>query len=291
MGGAAHVLVVGGRDLTQAAHDRILDLEARWSRFRADSELSLLNGMPGMPIIVSPETYELVDKAVFGWRQTRGRFDPTMLPALVAVGYDRSFELLAADSRQAALSQRAAPGCAGIVLDPADHTVTLPLGVTIDPGGIGKGLAADIVVRELRAAGADGAMVNLGGDVRVVGRSPEGIGWTVSVEDPFDESSELTRVHLVDGAVATSSRLLRRWRRNGADVHHLIDPATGGSMDGDVAAVTVVAGEAWWAEIMAKAAFAAGPAGAASVLVNAAALVVDMNGQRHATPGFVEVAA
>lgn len=169
--------------------------------------------------------------------------------------------------------------------------MTLPQGVGLDPGGIGKGLAADIVVRELLAAGAAGAMVNLGGDVRVAGQSRHGDGWTIVVEDPFDASKELSRVHLVDGAVATSSRLLRRWRRGDTDFHHLVDPRTGAPLAGDIAAVTVVAGAAWWAEVMSKAVFAGGIQGAEAALTDATALIVDIHGERHTTPGFTEVAA
>jgi len=290
MGGEAHVLVVGGgTDLLDAAVERVADLEARWTRFRKDSEISLLNTMPGMPVIVSEETFELVDKAVFAWKHTRGRFDPTVLGSLAAIGYDRSFDNITDEGAVRPLT--GAPGCHGIVLDRRKPAITLPYGVTIDPGGIGKGLGADIVVRELLAAGADGAMVNLGGDIRVAGRSPEGEGWTILVEDPFDASQELVRVHIADGAVATSSRLERRWVRDGTEYHHLIDPETGRPFGGDVVAVTVVAGSAWWAEVMTKAVFAAGAAAADTVLYNASALVIDVDGRRRTTPGFVEVAA
>jgi thiamine biosynthesis lipoprotein len=290
MGGEAHLVVSGGReDLIDAAVERIADLEARWTRFRKDSEISMLNAMPGMPVVVSPETYELVDKAVFAWRHTRGRFDPTVLESLSAIGYDRSFETLVDDGGVG--RYRGAPGCSGIRLDPASFAITLPSGVSIDPGGIGKGLGADILVRELLSAGASGAMVNLGGDIRVAGDSPERDGWIILVEDPLDASAELATVHIDDGAVATSSRLERRWERAGAEYHHLIDPETGLPFQGDVVAVTVVAGLGWWAEAMAKAVFAVGADRASDVLENASALIVDVNGQQHRSPGFAEVAA
>jgi FAD:protein FMN transferase len=143
----------------------------------------------------------------------------------------------------------------------------------------------------LLSAGAAGAMVNLGGDTRVAGISPEGEGWSILVEDPFDAAKELVTIHIVDGAVATSSRLERRWQRNGTEYHHLIDPETGRPFAGDVVAVTVVAGTAWWAEVMTKAVFAAGAARAGGVLENAAALVVDIDGRHHTSRGFEEVAA
>ena len=293
MGGGAHVVVVGGRHavLVEEACRRLDDLEARWSRFRADSEVMMLNGMPDVPVVVSPETFELISKAVFGWRETRGRFDPTVFEAVVANGYDRSFELIGGGGPHGPLPSAASPGCQRIDLNGESLAVKLPRGVMLDPGGIGKGLAGDIVVRELLAAGADGAMVNLGGDVRAAGRPPEGDGWTILVEDPFDAAKELSRIRLTDGAVVTSSRLSRRWRLGDTDAHHLIDSRTGRPFQNDVAAVTVVAGEGWWAEVMTKSVFAVGVERAADVLVSASALVVDVDGGQHASPGFWEVAA
>lgn len=288
MGGTAHILVVGGRPgLLDAAEERVTDIEARWTRFRKDSEVSMLNTMPEMPVVVSPETFELVDKSVFGWRQTSGRFDPTV--EVAAVGYDRSFEALAGEGPLG--PRRAAPGCGRIELDRANLAITLPSGVVLDPGGIGKGLGADIVAREVMASGAVGVMVNLGGDLRVSGQGPARDGWTVLIESPFDPDSELARVHLNDGAIATSSRLERTWRRGDVEYHHLLDPASGLPFSGDVAAASVVAGTAWWAEVMTKAVFAVGVAHAASVLDNASALIVDVEGGRHETAGFSEVAA
>lgn len=249
----------------------------------------MLNSMAGMPVILSRETFELIDKAVFAWKKTRGRFDPTVLAALVALGYDRSFETIDAEGPTGLHTP--APGCAGIELDRTNLAVTLPRGVTIDPGGIGKGLAADTVVRELLAAGASGAMVNLGGDVRVAGRSSNDDGWSVLVEDPFTRGEALTTIHLNDGAVATSSRLERSWQRDGVPYHHIIDPGSGLPCAGDVAAVTVVAGTAWWAEVMAKTVFGVGTDQAWRVLDNAQAVVVDVDGRHHHSPGFEELAA
>jgi thiamine biosynthesis lipoprotein len=169
--------------------------------------------------------------------------------------------------------------------------VTLPHGVTIDPGGIGKGLGGDIVARELLAAGADGVMVDLGGDVRVSGRPPAGDAWTVAIVDPVDPERDLAVVRLTDGAVATSSTRLRTWDRDGTRSHHLIDPATGRPRVGAVVAVTVIAGEGWWAEVSTKHALALGPAHAAGRLVNAAAVFVDATGRKFTTPDFERMAA
>ena len=92
MGSSAHVIVVGGHPSLPARARRSLDaLERAWSRFLPDSEVSLLNASPGSRCAVSPETRLLVRRAIEGYRFTAGRFDPTVLPAVIAAGYDRDF--------------------------------------------------------------------------------------------------------------------------------------------------------------------------------------------------------
>jgi thiamine biosynthesis lipoprotein len=175
------------------------------------------------------------------------------------------------------------PGPVGIELDARSRTVTLPPGVTFDPGGIGKGLAADLVAAELVGAGAAGALVNLGGDLRALGMPPAHTGWVISVPDPWRPRRELIRIALPQGAVATTSRLRRRWSTPRGAAHHLIDPATGRPAASDVVAVTVVAAEAWRAEALAKLAFLAAPVGLGG-RHDLHALVVTGDGRRHATP-------
>jgi thiamine biosynthesis lipoprotein len=246
MGSTAHVVVTGGdrAQLLELARRRIVELEDRWSRFRPTSELSRLNATPGRLVLVSADTYALVDRAVTAWRLTAGAFDPSVLPALRAAGYDDD---LAAVRRRTdhddGLAGGASPGCGGVELFPEVSGVVLPVGVELDPGGIGKGLAADLITAELLDAGAAGAMVNLGGDLRVRGAAPAGDAWSLDVEHPSDPDRTLLRLALHDGAVATSSRLRRTWVRNGRTHHHIIDPRTGAPVSNPVVAVTAVAGE------------------------------------------------
>lgn len=257
MGSDAHVMVVDGTsDLLERARQRIGELERLWSRFREDSDLCRVNSRAGQAVPVAPETVEIVRRAVEAWELTGGLFDPTVLTALEAAGYDRTFTMVA-DRPDGTATAAPVPGCPGIEID--DGTVRVPEGTRLDLGGIGKGYAADLVAYELRTAGAAGALVNLGGDVRVSGTPPTDAGWVVSVADPWQEGRDLVSLAVAEGAVATSSRLRRSWRRGGQEAHHLIDPRTGAPTDGDIAAVTVVTQQAHWAEILAKAALIAGP--------------------------------
>src|SRR5581483_11769885 len=139
-------------------------------------------------------------------------------------------------------------------------------------------------------AGAAGVCVNLGGDLRVEGRAPDG-AWTVAVEHPR-APEPLAHLALANGAVASSTTLKRRWPRRGAggdgyEAHHLIDPSTGEPSDTDIEFATVIAGEAWRAEALAKGVLLRGSARAFDLLdQDAAALVVDRDGHLAASPHF-----
>ena len=252
------------------ACDSLATLERAWSRFLPESELSLLNAAGGgRPVVVSPSTFALISHAVDAWRHTEGRFDPTGLGALASMGYDRTFDdVVSSSERQPAAtadtrvedrpSAEPLVGCAGIGLDPMVRAVTLPAGLNLDLGGIGKGYAADLVTQELMDAGARAACVDLGGDLRVMGPGPYDDAWETTFDAP-DLTTRIGRLRFGHGAVATSTRLRRRWRRGGVMLHHLLDPSTGAPADSGLATVTVIAGDAWWAEVLAKAAFVAGP--------------------------------
>ncbi len=290
MGSDACLVVVGGpRDLIARARARIQALEALWSRFVPTSDVSRLNAVAGKSaLLVAPETFELVARGVEGWRMTGGRFDPTVLGDVLRAGYTDSFERL--PSPAAATGSRLGRGCAGIELDASLCAVRLPAGVGFDPGGIGKGLAADLVVDELLGSGATGACVNLGGDVRVAGTPPEE-SWAIAVEHP-SRPDPAAVVHLRDGAVATSSRLNRRWETTDGVAHHLIDPGRGAPADAAVWTATAVAGTGWQADVLAKAAFLSDLGHGLDLLddLGAAGLLIDEDGAVLTTRSFAAFA-
>jgi thiamine biosynthesis lipoprotein len=265
MASEAHVIVVGRPNGTIGAsvgHARAyLDhLEQRWSRFLPDSDITRINMSVGRPVEVDPDTITLLATMLDAWRLTNGRFDPTVLPALMAGGYRASVEdpcrLTALPPGEARL------GATGeIDVDPDRLVVTVPAGVLVDAGGIGKGLAADLAVAKLLAEGAHGALVSIGGDLFLAGTPPNADGWLVAVEQP-DRADELLCTLAVDsGGVATSSTRSRRWTIDGRPRHHIIDPASGTASMTDLAAVTVIA-RSGWLEAHATAALLSGSVGA-----------------------------
>ena len=239
--------------LTERAVARLEQLEQRWSRFLPTSEITGLNDAQGEARTASSDTVRLVRSLVQAWHATAGAFDPTLLGTLVELGYAASRDDAALRTSLAATAQpQGRPD--QILIDPDTGWIRLPPGTTLDPGGLGKGLAADIVVEQLMLEGATGALVEVGGDVRVSGDPPHGDAWTISIAPAFDGDPSRT-VRLQDGGIATSTSRLRTWNQHGEQRHHLVDPATLRPSDTDAVSCSVVAGTAAWAEAFTKVAF------------------------------------
>lgn len=257
MGTWAHVVLVGGDiALLEDARSRLETLDALWDRFDSGSDIARLNEADGEAVKVSAETQLLVGLAVQAWDESGGRFDPTVLDALLAAGYDRADA--PADPRTRRRSPgHPTPGCDGIVVDVTAGTVTVPRGVHIDVDGIAKGLAADLTAQAAIEAGVDGVCVNVGGDLRLMGLPPREDGWVIDVATP-DGSSTLGSIRLFEGAVATTSRATRTWGQAHAREHHIIDPLTGGPASSGLLAASVVVEEGWRAEVLATTVFLSG---------------------------------
>jgi len=257
-------IVAPTQDLADRGQQLVVALERTWSRFDPDSEISRLNQHAGELTIVSQVTYELVALAQHARVATGGVFNPLMLDQLVELGYDRTWESMGPAEPPSA--GPAAGAAAPIELFPEISAVRLPPGTRFDPGGIGKGMAGDMVAATLLFAGASAIQIELGGDVVVAGPSWAGGPWSVELDDSDHGVTSPATIELDGGAVATCSVLRRRWVRGDADVHHLIDPATGSSASTDLHSVTTVAPTLWWAEVVAKVALIGGSTSARMLL-------------------------
>lgn len=246
-----------------AAEAEFHRLESILSRFRPDSELSRLNADGG--IDAGPDLLRVVALALDARERTAGRFDPTVHDALVAAGYDRTFDQVARDGAKIGA---AVPAGGGVRID--GTRISLDRGVHVDLGGIGKGYAAERAAELAAIAGP--CLVDAGGDIAVRGGA-----WPVGVETA---DGTLT-LELCDGALATSGRDRRRWRRGGEELHHVIDPRTGRPAASDVLRVTVAADDAVEAEILATSLFLAGTerAAAEASAAGVAAVIVSDDGR------------
>lgn len=220
-----------------------IQTEHRLSRFLPGSELSHLNRSAGQPFAASRVLFGLVSLALEWRRRTNGIFDPSVLNALVASGYDRPFDALRATATSDGAIALPAPAerthasasADDIVLGP-DRLIILPAGLGIDLGGIAKGWAIQQAAHRLGMWGS--CLVNAGGDIACVGAPPEG-AWVVTVADPLAEERDIAVLSLRNDAVATSTRTYRRWTQGGRPAHHLIDPRTGSAANTTVVSATV----------------------------------------------------
>lgn len=275
MGVNCEVLTLG-RDLTEQAQSRVVELDQCWSRFREDSELSQFNANAGSEIPISSDLKNLLEHSVEGFIESRGMFNTFMGQAIVDLGYDRDFDSLntvlktsfeshSADSTWPALSKDSMVDLVSPVnLDFESNKAELLPGFVLDSGGIGKGLGAQLVVAELLEQGAAGALVNLGGDVVVGGRFPDE-GWRVGVGDELEDVEPLT-VTLRSGSVCTSGISKLVWKHDGQLSHHIVNPNTGQSMFGEFAVASAIAETGWQAEVLTKAALIGGREGIAFML-------------------------
>ena len=259
MGTACSITVVG--DPSSASRTALglwqllVLLEQGWSRFREDSELSRLNRMCAAaesPVKATPSaTMRLLLRAMlWAHQESTGFVDSALLHEVVAAGYDDTFTR--ASRRAVAPPRHSTPSVAALGFE-AD-AVVLPPGLALDSGGVGKGLAADLLASA--ASQHLGALVDLGGDIRVGGSDANGRPWRVGIADERDPDGGALSASwdLIDGGIATSSITRRRWRGG----HHLIDPTTKRPSQSDVAAVTVEADTTLAAETYAKTAVIGG---------------------------------
>jgi thiamine biosynthesis lipoprotein len=227
-----------------------LEIDARCSRFRPDSELSRVNAAAGRWQRVSAPFAELLRRALDAARATDGLFDPTILPALVAAGYDRDFDEVVRRPPPPAPAVRPAARWRDVRLD--GRLLFLPRGAALDFGGIAKGWAVDRALEQ--ATALPWAMVDAGGDLAVRGTPPEPL--SIGVADPFDRRRRIALLGVDGGALATSSTIGRSW---GAGRHHVIDPRTWRPSSTPVVQATVWAPTCTEAEILSTWALLLGP--------------------------------
>ena len=225
--------------------------EQRLSRFRADSELSLLNHSEQPERPVSPELFTVLEAAQWAASATDGLFDPAILASLEQAGYDRSFERMDVTGAGSEID----PGVArfsmsDVKLDRNSRRVRRPHGLRLDLGGIGKGWTVDRCADLLHREGP--FLLNAGGDLYAHGTPGPVEGWRIEIEDALDPTASVASVMVSNGAVATSTVVKRRWQRDAHTLHHIIDPRTGRPATTDLLTVTVLAPRTTIAEVYAK---------------------------------------
>jgi thiamine biosynthesis lipoprotein len=266
----------------EAAIDAVMadmrHVDETMSTFKPTSEVSKVNAQAADgPVPISPELYSLLSTALEYSRITEGAFDITY----ASVGYMYDFRAHVRPSEQQILAALPAVNYRHLLLDPKQHTVRFTQrGVRIDLGGIAKGWAVDRGIEILKARGFTHALVNAGGDSRVIG-DRMGEPWVIGISDPNHPERFFTRIPLSDTAYSTSGDYERYYDENGVRYHHIIDPHTGHSAS-KVRSATVIAPTATRTDGLSKTAFVLGPEAALriySTLPDVEAILVTPDGR------------
>jgi FAD:protein FMN transferase len=225
----------------EKAFARIAEIDARMGNDRPGSEIDAVNAAAGRTAVkVTPDVYRVVDTAVRTSGLMDGAFDISIGPLVRLWGIGEGPGRIPEPTEIA--RARALVDYRRIELDPAASTVKLgDPGMSLDLGGIAKGYAADEAAAVLTAGGAHSAIIDLGGNILVVGSRPAGGKWRIGIQDPERSRGEyLGVVELDAGTVVTSGVYERFFIKDGVRYHHILDPATGAPARTGLLSATIV---------------------------------------------------
>ncbi len=256
------------------------EIEARCTRFDAQSELMRLTARAGVPVPASAILYEAVQFALMVAEESGGAFDPAVGYKMEARGFNR--EHRTGELVRTQITPDDDVSFRDVELDPDKRTITLRRPLTLDLGAVAKGLALDAAARELEPF--QDFAIDAGGDLYLGGSNPQGEPWSVGIRHPRpDHEHELiATLRVSNQAVCTSGDYERR--------DHILDPRTG-SRAGKTASATVVAAGAMLADALATAAFVLGPEEGIPFLtrLGVEGLIVTPELEKHETRGLFHV--
>jgi thiamine biosynthesis lipoprotein len=236
----------------KAAFQRIADLDAIMTDYRATSELMQLCGKAGGdPVAVSEDLFRVLERAHDVSKMSDGAFDVTVGPLVKLWRRARRTQQL--PDAEALSKAKALVGWEKVKLDAKAHTVQLTqAGMQLDLGGIAKGYSADAAQAVLQKHGITRALVAAGGDIAVTGPPPDAEGWRVGIQPLESNDGKPTRYLLLkDAAVSTSGDAEQYVEIDGKRYSHIVDPRTGLGLVGRMS-VTVVAKNGFWSDPLTK---------------------------------------
>ena len=230
--------------------------DTMFSTTNEDSDLYKLNHAGGAPVMVSDETASLIQEGIHYSELSGGVFDITIEPVSSLWDFKSdSPEVPSSDDIAEAVSHI---DYKGISLDGNTVTLSDPK-AGIDLGAIAKGYIADQVKTYLKKEGIKHAIINLGGNVDVIGSKPDGSKYNIGIQKPFDETGEaITSVKLKDQTVVTSGIYERYFKKGGKLYHHILDPHTGYPCDNNLYSVSIIADSSTEADALSTTCFLLG---------------------------------
>jgi thiamine biosynthesis lipoprotein len=243
-----------GEAAIDAVFDELRRIDNEFSTYKPESEVSRVNALAAKaPLRISKELFDLIQTSIDYSKLTRGTFDITY----ASVGYMYNYPDHVRPSEAQIAAALPESNYRHIHLDAAAQTVFFDHeGVRIDFGGIGKGYAVDRGIAVLQRLGVTRAMVNAGGDSRIIG-DRFGKPWLIGIRDPDDRNRTILKIPLTDTAFSTSGDYERFFDEGGVRYHHILDPRTGKSPH-VVRSVTIIGPYATRTDALTKSVFVMG---------------------------------
>lgn len=227
----------GAEDALALAQTRVDELEGLWSVTDETSEIYAVNHSGGQPVSVSDDTAAVVSFALEMAEETGGALEPTIYPVLTAWGFTTDEHRVPSQEEIDGLI--ASVDYRRVSVD--GNTVQLEPDMMLDLGAVGKGYASDEVEELLRAEGVTSALLDLGGNIVMIGSRPDGSDWRLGLQNPF-ENDTVGVLTAFDCAVVTSGNYENFFMADDGTIYgHIIDPATGYPVHNDLTSVTIVA--------------------------------------------------
>lgn len=245
----------GAEDALADARVRVEEVEALWSVTDEGSEIYRANHSGGEPVNVSEETAELVSFALEMAEKTDGALEPTIYPVLRAWGFTTDTKQVPSQEEINALLGDV--GHEKITLD--GTLLTVPEGMELDLGAVGKGYAGDLAAEAVRARGIECAILSLGGNIQAVGSRPDGTDWRVGLRSPWEDGT-LGVLRVSDQAVVTSGGYENYFEDEDGNVYwHILDPETGYPAKSGLLSVTIICPQGRLGDAFSTALFVMGP--------------------------------
>lgn len=285
------IRIVGVEDesLLDAAFGRLFALERALSSHLADSEISRVNTAAGLaPVKVGEDAIAIVLRDIEYAEQSDGAFDPTVGPLVTLWGIGtKNARLPSTDEIRKAL---VLTNWRDILVDSQQKTLFLRRrGMALDLGSATKGYAADAIASLLRDKGIRKALIDLGGNILVLGSRPDGKPWRIGLQNPFKgRSAKLGVASLVDESMVTSGIYERYLEIEGTRYHHILDTSTGYPVDKGLVSATVIAPRSFDADGLTTAILALGKKRGMELAIRrgVAAILVDADRKVYMTPGL-----
>lgn len=232
----------------------IKEVESLWSVTDEESEIYMANHSSGRTVSVSEETAELISFALEMAQKTDGALDPTIYPVLTAWGFTTDSKQVPSSEQIAELLQNV--GYDRIQLE--DTSLTIPDGMELDLGAVGKGYTADLVTEVFKEHGVESAIISLGGNIHAVGSRPDGSDWRIGIRAPWEDGN-LGVLEISDAAVVTSGGYENYFEDDEGNIYwHILDPSTGYPANSGLRAVTIIGKEGRLCDALSTALFVMG---------------------------------